>query len=209
MEKALPFIPTQLRNEIEHQVFVSVSIYRRFKEKRPNNFFSRHGTKDTNFLGIKGRFHKLMQVGGWLGSKILRVYVSTLMEHCFIGKIKFIEHVLVRHEIKNPVTKLNVSRFITRFQFVTYAEFVRILTNTLSESMQRDGGHGRQSSPYFLHQLRCTNTQSPSLLTFWNSVVLFKMINNPFNLHFQDVFVIFDIKKFLNAHIDGQKDNYT
>ncbi len=87
-----------------HQVFVPVPIYRYCEEKMTNNFFSRHGTKDTNFLGMKSWFHKLMRVGGWPGSKILCIYVSTQMEACFIGKIKFIEHVLVRREIKNAAT---------------------------------------------------------------------------------------------------------
>ncbi len=101
---------------------------------------------------MKGWFHKLIQVGGWPSSKILRIYVSTQMARCFIGKIKFIEHVLVRSKIKNPVTKLNASCSITGLQFVTYAKFIQIRntyhsvgrrvwnTNTLSKLMRRDGG---------------------------------------------------------------------
>ncbi len=119
--------------------------------------------KDTNFLGMKGWFHKLMWVGWWSGSKILRVCLFNQVELCFIEKIKFIEHVFVRRKIKNPATKIKVSCSITRLQFVTYAKFIRIRntshrsvgqrvwnTNTLSESMRRDSGYGWQIFPLLL-----------------------------------------------------------
>ncbi len=174
------------------------------KKKGPTIFSLDVARMASIFRGWRGLFHQLMRVGGWPGSKNLHVYVSTQMEPCYIGKLKFIEHVLVRCEIKNPATKFNASCSISGLQFVTYAKFIRVSnishrfvgrrlgnTNTLSELRRRDGGCGRQSSPYFLNQFQLTNAQLPGLLRVWNLIVLFKMIDNSFNLHFRDVCVIF------------------